>query len=807
MNVTGSHLSKWTLLAALAVLPLAANAQFDTGAGREPQQRKQAWEEFKLDEKKTVQLSFRNASPDAVIDLFSKVSGITIVKDPNLKDKLTVTSPKPVKLKEAFEILNAALGLMSYEMAKEGNLIVIRKRQQRENNQQMDPRMLEILTGGGRNQSEIKVYPIKFANASEVSRVVNEVFAMQDQQNPFQFMFGGFGQPQGGRNNQRGGNNRGGGFSFGGGQQGQTVRASSDDYSNSVIVYAPKDKLLEVESLIEQIDKQTDAPQTTRVYRLEFALATEVAISIQNVLTSNAPTGRGGGGQQQVPLQQRFQQAARFGSMQSAFGTVVADTRTNSLVVTATEENHRVVEAVLKDLDQDVPVESTTFVFPLSNARADDIAGLLNQAFGGGRTGNNANRNNNNRNTNNRNTNNRGGGNQFGGGGNQFGGGRAAGEEEDPNSLELPIDPETGELATDVYVQQFFGGGGGQFFGGQRQNNNQSGAQLQRGADGRLVNTRDLTNQITVIPDPNTNSLIIVSSPENVDLIQQILDQLDKIPEQVMIETMIVEATLSDTDKLGIEWNAVMPKSFGMEGVTGTASQGFGLATAADGFRYTVTGGNLTGFINALKTDDKFEVLSTPRIFTSNNVQAEINISQSIPYVLSTREDTNGNLTFNYDFQDVGIVLTVTPRITANGMVTLDVIQTANDLQGFTDFNAPIVNQRQAETTVSVKDGETIVLGGIMRSTVTSNVKKLPILGDIPVLGELFKSRSKTTSKTELMVFLTPRVVRDMVEAQKLRQETEQQLSPGVQSKLKGAQQAKGNTGSTTVKGAKGNKG
>ena len=813
----GSHLSKWTLLAALAVLPLAASAQqglFDGGGGREPQQRKQAWEEFKLDEKKTVQLSFRNASPDAVIDLFSKVSGITIVKDPNLKDKLTVTSPKPVKLKEAFEILNAALGLMSYEMAKEGNLIVIRKRQQRDNNQQFDPRMLEQIMGQGRNQSEIKVYPIKFANASEVSRVVNEVFAMQEQQNPFQVMFGGFGQQQGGgRGNQRGGNNRGGGFNFGGGgQQGQTVRASSDDYSNSVIVYAPKDKLLEVESLIEQIDKQTDAPQTTRVYPLEFALATDVAVSIQNVLTSNAPTGRGGGGQQQVPLQQRFQQAARFGSMQSAFGTVVADTRTNALVVTATEENHRVVEAVLKDLDKDVPVESTTFVFPLSNARADDIAGLLNQAFGGGRTGTNTNRNTNNRNTNNRNTNNNrfgGGGNQFGGGGNQFGGGRAAGDEDvDPNSLELPIDPETGELATDVYVQQFFGGGGGQFFGGggQRQNN-QTGSQLQRGADGRLVNTRDLTNQITVIPDPNTNSLIIVSSPENVELIQQILDQLDKIPEQVMIETMIVEATLDKTDKLGIEWNAVMPKSFGTEGVTGTASQGFGLSSAADGFRYTVTGGNLTGLVNALKTDDKFEVLSTPRIFTSNNVTAEINISQSIPYVLSTREDSNGNLTFNYDFQDVGIVLNVTPRITANGMVTLDVSQTANDLQGFTDFNAPIVNQRQAETTVSVKDGETIVLGGIMRSTVSSKVKKIPLLGDIPILGNLFKSTDKTTSKTELMVFLTPRVVRDMVEAQKLRQETEQQLSPGVQSKLKGAQQAKGNSSSTTVKGAKGNKG
>lgn len=793
-----SQLTKW-LLPLVALAPMAATAQnpFETGAGRQTQ-RKPAWEEFKLDPNKTVQLSFKNANPDSVIELISRVSGITIVKDPNFKDKITVTSPKPVKLKEAFEILDASIGLLNYEMAKQNNLIVIRKKQQDRGGGQMTPEQIaQMMQGMSQGDGTIKVYFVKYANASEVARVVNEVFANQDSQNPLAMLFGGFGG--GGMQGGRGGRTQGGRGGFGGFGQSSapTVRASSDDYSNSVIVNAPSRKQLEVEDLITQIDRQTDAPQTTRVYELEFAVASEVAVSVQNVLTSNAPTGRGGGGQQNIPIQQRFQQAARFGNTQSAFGTVVADARTNSLVVTATEENHKVVEAVVNQLDKDVPVESTTFFFPLSNARADDIASLLNQAFGGGRTGgtNTQNRNNNqNRNTNQ----NRNGG---GGGNTNFGNfGRVA---NDPNSMELPIDPETGELETDVTVAQFFGGGGGQQFRIGGQNNNNTTSQLQRGADGRLVNTRNLTNQITVIPDQNTNGLIVVTSPENVELIQQILDQLDRIPEQVMIQTMIVEATLDKTDKLGVEWNAVMPKIFGTE-ATGTATTDFNVGSAADGFRYTIAGGNLTGLINALKSDDKFEVLSTPRIFTSNNVQAEINISQSIPYVLSTREDNNGNLTFNYDFQDVGIVLNVTPRITSNGMVTLDVVQTANDLQGFTDFNAPIVNQRQAETTVSVRDGETIVLGGIMRSTVTSNVKKLPILGDIPILGELFKSRSKTTNKTELMVFLTPRVVRDPEEARRLREETEQSLSPGVQSQLKGAQ-TKGNSTGGSVKGSKGN--
>ncbi|MCC7230739.1 MAG: type II secretion system protein GspD [Fimbriimonadaceae bacterium] len=278
-----------------------------------------------------------------------------------------------------------------------------------------------------------------------------------------------------------------------------------------------------------------------------------------------------------------------------------------------------------------------------------------------------------------------------------------------------------------------------------------------------------------------------MATPENMELLKQILAQLDKIPEQVMIETLIVEATLDNSSKFGVEWKYASGNPLKSGSGTGTSEGNFGLGNASpalQGFRYTLTGGDLTGFINMLQTDKKFQVLSTPRIFTSNNVEAQINISQSIPYVLSTREDANGNLTFNYAFQDVGIVLTVTPRITANGYVTMDVNQTANDLQGFTDFNAPIVNQRQADTTVSVRDGETIILGGIIRNNVTSTVKKVPLLGDIPILGNLFRSTDKSNVKTELLVFLTPRIVKDPEEARKLREDELKRLSKPTQKAL-----------------------
>jgi general secretion pathway protein D len=764
--------------------------QFTSGPAQ-GQSRKPAWEDGFTLPNKTVRLNFRNANVDLVLDLFMKVSGITIVKDPNLKEPMSLASAKAVPIKEAFEILNAALGVRSYELVKQGNLLVIKKKEERQSGGfgSMTPEQIAQMMGGGNNSpTTLEVYRIKYASASEVARIINEVFQQQEQAaNPFAQMFGG-----GGRG-QRGGRQTGGGFSFGGqsfggGQQQPSVRASSDDFSNSVIVNAPQNKQRDVEDLIQKVDQLTDAPLQTKIYKLEYAAATDLVSTVQTVLTANAPQGRGNTGQQNQGGFGAFIRRATGPGAGEA--NVTADSRSNALIISATSENHKIIEQLMPELDKEVEVQNTTFVIPLQNARADSVATLLTSAFGSNSRNNGRNNTGTNtgRNTGNNNNRNR---NNGGGGGNGLNGGRgiddvparispnAKGE----NELVMEFEDQNNELYTQVRTQQ------GGFFGGFGQQNQQgSSGNVARGADGRLVNVRDLSGQVNIISDPNTNSLIIVTAPENMELIRSILGQLDKIPEQVMIETLIVEATLDKSLKLGVEWNYNQNPAFGNQGTSGNLGTSFGQQTASpalQGLRYTLTGGNFSAFINALATDDKFQVLSTPRIFTSNNVEAEINISQSIPYILSTREDANGNLTFNYAFQDVGIVLNVVPRITANGTVTLDVTQTANDLQGFTDFNAPIVNQRQAFTTVSVADGSTVVLGGMMRSTVTSSVKKLPILGDIPVLGELFKTRSKQDVKTELLVFLTPRIVRNPEESDKLKSDEIGRLSDPSQKAMK----------------------
>ncbi|MBC8137850.1 MAG: hypothetical protein H8F28_18380 [Fibrella sp.] len=805
------------VVATAAALPTAAFAQFDFG-GRSRDSQPPAWKQFNLNTKTRVKMDFRNASIDAVLKMLSEASGIPIIKDPNLTGGITLQSPKQQTLGDAFSMLDTVLGLKNFSIAKENNFLVVRPKGQ-DNRAQFAERFGGRFGGGsgggseGQGRSEgrdslpqLRVYTIRYANATQVARVINEVFALP----PTPGNQGG-NQQQGNNNNQQGGNNQrgGGGGRRGGGGGGRaltgsTVKASSDDFSNSVIVNAPGSDHEQIGRLIDQIDKQTDQPQQSKVFRLVYANAIEMAPLVQNVLVSNAPRGRGGIGTQNVPIDQRFQQAQRFGSAQAAFGTVVPDPRTNTLVVTATQDSLLIAEKVVAELDKEVSFESSTFVITLQNARADIVSQLLNQSFGnrnGGGGGNfgggNLNRTNNNRtNATQRRATGLNGGNrsvplpEAGASGRT----RAAGEPDDStasaDSAALPLDlddpqAESGELATRVTVQDGIqvaqgqnrrGGQGNQ--GGQRSQQVVGGSGLD--SNGRQVNVRDLTGQVVVVPDINTNSVIVVTSPENRELLESILQQLDKIPEQVMIETLIVEASLDASSKLGVEFNLNQTGIFGNKNVSGVGGNSFGLQANAgqpQGLRYTLTGTQYGVFLQALETDSRFEVLSTPRIFTSNNSTAEINISQSLPYVVNQRFDTNGNAIFNYDFLDVGIILTVTPRITSNGYVTMDVTQTANDFVRYTDFNAPVVNQRQAQTTVSVRDGETIVLGGIIKNSISTTVNKVPLLGDIPLLGNLFRSKSDVKNKTELLVFLTPRIVRDATEARKLRDDTEQKIN------------------------------
>jgi len=781
------------------------------GFGGDMTPPKPAWQQFKLP-KKTIGLNFKNASADSVLAVFSKASGITIIKDPTLTQTLSLYSPKALSLNDAFNLLNESLKLRGFELQKKGNLM---EAVAASKGGDMSKFASMFANGGGRNQTVLKYYPIQYANASAVAKTINDVFATTPTStNPF----GGFGG--------RGG---GGGFQqaiqLGAGAAGANsntpqVHASADDFSNTVIVNAPSNIQSQIDDMLKAIDKQAQEPFTSVVYKLKYASSDDLATVIQNVLTANAPTGRGGGSGN-VDFFSRFQQAARFGSAQASFGTVVSEPRSNSLIVTGTPENQKLVADVIDRLDQPIKFEDSAVVIPLSSARADQVAYVINQAFQSkiantsSTTLQNYGSSSNSSNTLNRFSNT--GGTRLTGptglsdpsGANSglalnTGGATADSLSRIQGAANAPAtdpvtqaeqamiqqavgDPNVDPLAlqTSIAVQ---GGFFNQLFRGNQSSTQQTTPVQARDQNGSITNVHNLTGNVTVIPDVNSNSVIVVTNPENMVLVKEILDQLDRTPAQVMIQTIIVEATLTKDEKYGVEWSY-------LGGKLGNIAQNFGVQSAVTstttpstipaGLTDTITNGKLTAFLQAIAQDSNFRVLETPRIFAANNNAAEINVSQSIPYVVSSQVDVNGNYNYTYNFENVGVVLDVVPQITANGMVNMQVQQSANELVSYTSFNAPIVNQRSANTVVSVKDGETIVLGGIMGDEKTSTINKIPLLGDIPIIGNLFRSTVKGDTKTELLIFLTPHIVSTAADGDRLRHQTEEEMPPGDRTDLR----------------------
>ncbi len=786
----------------LVLFPMLALAQTDQSSGSDD--LGDPWESLSLNPKTRIKLGFRNANVDNVIAMIEQAANVTIVKDPTLTGPITVTTSKPVTLAQAFYVFDSGLRLRGFAISRQRSILVIKalpKPNQRGGPGGDGP--FSRGPGGAGGQAQVKFYPLQFASAVQVARAINDVFQANQATILGRFPGGG---PGGGGPGGRGPGGAGPGGASGDGQDGQgggpsttlggagQVKASYEEFSNSVIINAPAAQQAQVAALIKQIDKEQTVPQHSKTYSLQYANASDTATIIQNVLSANASKGRGTASTTPSTGQQGFGPFGRFGGFGGQNSTssqttsiAVPDTRTNQLIVTGTDDLLKLADKVVADLDKKMPFATTAFVFRLQNARADTIATLLTSTFGQ-RQGASTSRTTTGVATNNTFSSSSSTSTRSTGG--AQGGANTGGDDSLAVKLQDPNAP-SGDLLTSVGVTQGIPGFGGQG-GGQGQRSSSSstttGQSIGYDATGKITGVHDLTGQVTAIADPSSNSVIVVTSPDNADLVRDLLNQLDIVPEQVMIQTVIVEATLDKSDQMGVEYKFAQSGALGGSGSTGTLGQTFGLANASPaltGFSYTLSGGALSAFFNMLQTDTKFQVLSTPRIFASNNMEAQINISQSIPYIVSTIENTNGTTSFNYAFQDVGIVLTVTPHITSNGYVTMDVTQTANDLQGYTSFNAPIVNQREAETTVSAKDGDTIVLGGMIRNQVTATVNKVPLLGDIPLLGNLFKSTSNDHQKTELLVFLTPKIVRDPAEAKKLKESSEKEVGSDVLNLLK----------------------
>ena len=232
---------------------------------------------------------------------------------------------------------------------------------------------------------------------------------------------------------------------------------------------------------------------------------------------------------------------------------------------------------------------------------------------------------------------------------------------------------------------------------------------------------------------------------------------------QVLVEVLVVDVTLNSEFQLGVEFNIdSAPLDFNgrqFDNSSGILNSNLGLAGKTPTFNYTLIKDNAKVFIHNLMAETKVDVKAAPRILTLDNQKAVVNVGQQVPNLTGSQTTSSGQVIYTYNYNTVGTILTVTPHINSDDFVTMEVSQVVSKITQTTFFGAPVVDNRQASTSVRVKSGETMILGGIITESVSNTENKLPILGDIPLLGFLFRYQDQVKEKTELMLFLTPHII------------------------------------------------
>ncbi|NTU60070.1 MAG: type II secretion system secretin GspD [Deltaproteobacteria bacterium] len=320
----------------------------------------------------------------------------------------------------------------------------------------------------------------------------------------------------------------------------------------------------------------------------------------------------------------------------------------------------------------------------------------------------------------------------------------------------------------------------------------------------------ELEEAVQITADKATNSLVIIATPQDYELLKTVIAKLDIRRPQVLVEALILEMNYQKSLELGVEWRISdsNPTSGGTKVVGGSSfgniatamanplALGSGLVLAAvDG---TITYGsqtfaNVAAMVKALQTAGDINVLSTPHLLTTNNEEAEIIVSDNIPFQTSQKFDNNGNPIYTFDYKDVGLTLRMTPQINDDGYVKLKVFQEVSQLLSATtgtNSNAPSTSKRQAKTTVVVKDAATVVIGGLVKDNTLKNISSVPCLGDIPLLGYLFRNSTVRKEKVNLLIFLTPHVITSTEDLEKISEQKRQEYDLDTRNPAGGAEGA-----------------
>ncbi len=655
-------------------------------------------------EEETTVLNVNDVELTALIKTFSKITRRNYIVDSAVKGKVTIHLPTPVTLAEALRIFDTVLLLKGFTTVP------------------VEANTWKVIPAKDAKQTTIPLVGSERVPASDA--LVTKMIRLRH-------------------------------LASGDMEQILTPFVSKDGVmkavagSNALLVIDSQSNLARLERIASELDVPA-LDQEITIIPILYAEANDIAEKIneilgeeeneklQNITTRNTRTRRNRNLSNQA---NRNKQANQQTSQErrSLPLKIIPDERTNSLIVVADPELTIKVRALSEQLDSELDRSSGRFyVYSLKHADAEALSEILNNLISGA--------------------------------GNSDGPSGAA----TSGSSISRSNARTG--ATNAATQRNISRNLAQSRNLLRRSQTQTGA----ANSGRVT----LEGEVSIAADPSTNSLIINASRTDYLRIKEVVDALDMKRRQVLVEATLLEVTLSDEESLGVELQGtaggddggvVTQTNFG--GLTNLLTNPAGLSdftlAAASSGTLTLPGGltipSQAILISAVSAHQNVNVLSSPTILATDNEEAEIIVGENVPFVSSTQTDsTNINTTFNnIERQDVGITLRITPQISTGEFVILKIfVEISNVVNGTrNDPNGPTTTIRTTETTVEVKNNQMIVTGGLIQDSQNDSSRGVPYLMDVPVIGNWFKTEAKTNRRTNLLVFITPRVISNQYEA------------------------------------------
>lgn len=679
---------------------------------------------------KLILLNFRDSPLDQVLEFVADLMGRTLIKSPGLNATITLKSQTRLTVKEAMQAIETVLQMNNVSLVPMGDkfLKVVQTANAR---QEGMPILLDLPDQPFAEADQLvsQVVVLKHTEIAEITPII-------------QSLLHGYGKIQ------------------------------PLERNNSLLITDTAANLKRVLEILDYVDQPVDAKVETRIYEIRFAKASEIASRLNELIAdsqakedkprvesnqSNVPPAiqalRPGGGTRANEAVESAVALAERGVIRGKV-KIIADERTNILFIISRLENFVFFDRIVNVLDRTVDPEIAVRVVALEYAKAEEISSILNEFVGAASQ-------------------------EKGAGAPEGAAATAAGGE--------PAAQDSRSQALREFIAR-------------RTEQREAAA-----AAGDKTSFGRLSADTKILADKRTNSLLLMGRKGDLDALIEVIDGLDIMLAQVLIETVIMEINLGKGVESGVDWLQRSVTAYNQEtkgprgGLTiNTPVASFGGGSAMNGepsfragnsildqsdgnaalssgaltYYLTFFDLNIAAVIRLAANSRDARVLSTPVVLTTDNTEAKINIGEERPVVTSSSTTDTGTQTQNFEYRNIGIDLTVTPRINPQRYVVMEIAQKADNVGGFEVINGnnvPIITKREINAQIAVNSRNTIVLGGLVSTDKAKSRTKIPLLGDIPLLGAFFRSDSRTEARTELLVLITPYVLMTPDEA---RQET-----------------------------------